>query len=419
MGYPRAYRSPSRKYGGGGVQKPAPVSPLPVDPMHPKYTPPPKPANDPWPAPANDNDSGAGRWVHPPFPKGLPFPGWPAGIPERVVRRILPPPVRTVFDILNFPFPTDMWPDRQRMPAIDIRGWHLGCGPVTPDILYTGPYAFGDYDSAQCGLTGQAVNTSPYPTAQMLNARFNMFKFRPDQGRWQVIALYTRFLGSVWAPGDQYPIVRYQRMPDIPPVMEPEVVPATRSKPVPRWIPSPGGETLPEYAPYPGKLPRPATWALTVYERAPSLGTRPWRNPKPETVVINRPGTVTNPTRQPPGKGTKERKVRATGNFAWANAALGAAANIYEDVKFYRDILDAWYNAIPGAPKGLSPAEKAAYIYRHINELDVHQAVMNVLAAVAFEKGGAYIDRARRKASENLGLSMHITIPTGSAPYIR
>lgn len=402
MGYPTRYRKASRKYDGGGFQNPLEI------PAPRRF----KPANDNWPKPDNDNEPGGER--HNPVLPEVPLPMLP---PEDMVKRFLPPQVRTVVNTIEFAY--DMYPNRQIMPSIEIRGWNLGCGPVTPDPLYTGPYAFGDYDSAQCGMTGQAVRTSPYPTPQMLNARFNMFKFSPDAGRWQVIALYTRFTGSVWAPDDQFPIVKYQRLPEIQPTAVPEVVPATRAQPVPRWVPAPDGNIVPEYPPLPARLPRPATWARTVFERVTATNPRARAEGRPGTVTINRPGTVTQPTRQPPGKNVKERKVRAQGNFAAANAALGAAAKIYEDAKFYNDILNAWYNAIPGAPGGLNPAQKAAYIYRHINELDVHQAVMNVLAAVAFEKGGGYIDRARRKASENLGLSMHITIPTGSAPYIR
>ena len=56
---------------------------------------------------------------------------------------------------------------------------------------------------------------------------------------------------------------------------------------------------------------------------------------------------VTPPARKPPGPGVKERKVRAKGAFAALNGALGLAAKVYEDAKFYNDVLNAWYNAAP------------------------------------------------------------------------
>ena len=50
--------------------------------------------------------------------------------------------------------------------------------------------------------------------------------------------------------------------------------------------------------------------------------------------------------------------------------------------------------------------------------MDVDRAIKGVLMAVAMERAGAYIDRARRTASKNLGLHMHIQIPTGGGPRV-
>ena len=197
----------------------------------------------------------------------------------------------------------------------------------------------------------------------------------------------------------------------------PEVVPATVANPLPAIIAPPVGNQLPKDRPYPGALPRVNPWSKTVYARvAASTGAK--ANSKPGTVVVGRPGQVTLPTRRPPGPGVKERKVRATGALAGVNAALGVAAGVYEDAKFYNDVLNAWYNALPGKKNARTPAEKAWELYRRWDEVNLSQAMVNVLLAVAGEKAGAYIDRARRTAGDNLGLNMYITIPTGSAPRI-
>ena len=103
---------------------------------------------------------------------------------------------------------------------------------------------------------------------------------------------------------------------------------------------------------------------------------------------------------------------------AAARGALGIAAGIYEDAKFYNDVLNAWYHATPGKHDAKTPAEKALYIYRNADKIDINKAVLGVLAAVAGEKAGAYLDRARRTTADNLGLNMYITIPTGGGPKI-
>ena len=65
-----------------------------------------------------------------------------------------------------------------------------------------------------------------------------------------------------------------------------------------------------------------------------------------------------------------------------------------------------------------TPQDKLAEIYQRYDEIDVNKAIAGVLKAVAYEHAGAYIDRARRTASNNLGLHMHIQIPTGGGPRV-
>ena len=87
-------------------------------------------------------------------------------------------------------------------------------------------------------------------------------------------------------------------------------------------------------------------------------------------------------------------------------------------LSFINDVLDAWYNALPGKGKARTPAEKARELYRRADEIDVQKAILGVLVAVASEKAGAYIDKARRVTGDNLGLNMYISVPTGSAPRL-
>ena len=86
--------------------------------------------------------------------------------------------------------------------------------------------------------------------------------------------------------------------------------------------------------------------------------------------------------------------------------------------KFAIDLINAFYNALPGRHTAKTPQAKLAEIYRRYDQVDINAAVIGVLKAVALEKAGAYIDSARRKASKNLGLHMHIQIPTGGGPRV-
>ena len=139
----------------------------------------------------------------------------------------------------------------------------------------------------------------------------------------------------------------------------------------------------------------------------------------PGPVVVFSSPTVSNPVRRPPGPGTKERKVRAQGALAGLNGLLGAAAGVYEDAKFARDLVNAFYKALPNNKGAKDPVSQLRELYARWSEVDVNAAVLGVLKEVAKEHAGAYIDRARRVASNNLGLNMHITTPVGSSPYVR
>ena len=223
---------------------------------------------------------------------------------------------------------------------------------------------FATGTGAECGLGGQALpgEFKTVPTYLRNTVTLGKYNDDPVTNRWWVVQQW--FVPWVGPWPTQYPTNASLQWQQAGPVGNiqiwevPDVVPATVANPLPAIIAPPVGHQLPKDRPYPGALPRVNTWSKTVYARvAASTGAK--ANSKPGTVVVGRPGQVTLPTRRPPGPGVKERKVRATGALAGVNAALGVAAGVYEDAKFYNDVLNAWYNALPGNKNARTPAEKA------------------------------------------------------------
>lgn len=444
MRYPVAYRSGARKYQSGGFQEPVtvPAPGAPRNPMKPPYTAPPKPANDPYPRPDNDNVPGRGRWEHPPFPKLPSWPGYAPALADAAFSRLLPPGARRAWEfgrlVLNF---DGEFPDYRQLGEIDMPpGWVKGCGPSTPPLAYNLRTAFHRIGTAGlCGLGMQALGDgSAHPGSTWDRALYaKSLEVNPGQAsstRWYIISFYQRVSGKAAL------IYRVPLMPNVLPMAVPEPLPATVTNPLPATFSPPVGDAVPANRPWPGALPRPAPgvyvkpvnsvaeakWPGALPRPAPGVYVKPV-NTVAETkwpqlgkvtdpVVVVAPPTVTNPVRRPPGKHVKERKFwAAPGALVWA---LGVAAGIYEDAKFAQDILDAWYNALPKYLKepGLRPDQKALALYRHYDKLDIEKAILGVMIAVAGEKAGAYIDKARRVTGDGLGLNMYISIPTGSAP---
>ena len=409
MGYPTAYRSGARKYGNGGFQNPLTVPP---------GKKPPRPANDNWPKPANDNDPGAGAIKLPEFPA---FPGLPAeDLAMRYAVKLIPPPLRTAinfFDVIS-----TYWPNMRQEPIVEMPGWIQGCGPV-PAVGYNAQFAFHKTGTATvCGIGNQALGApggSPAPGSDWNIALFARARYitagNPYTVRWANISWWSKPAGA------GQPYVRYPAV-WMDPLAAPEYLPATVANPLPASVPAPRGNEMPASRPMPAKLPR-LNPRYSVYTKV-GEALHPAHWPKPNNanapVVVVAPPSVAPPARKPPGPGVKERKVRAKGAFAALNGALGVAAKVYEDAKFYNDVLNAWYNALPDYLKkpGLRPDEKARLLYRHSDKIDVEKAIIGVLIAVAGEKAGAYIDRARRVTGDNLGLNMYISVPTGGGPRI-
>ena len=416
MGYPVSYRSGARKYGGGGFQNPLTVPP---------GRGPGRPANDNWPKPANDNDPGAPR-VSP--PKDPPFPGAPSveDFAIQVGEEILPPQVRKAYEIGKAAYQAYEWfRNPTAYPEVDMgTDWRLVCGPVFAPA-YTGPYRWYATDLDLCGLGMQAGGTAPEPVSPYIETGWMLVKLDASpvgdpMSRWSIVQSWTR--KGDYNRYSKYklgPLPRYGARPWFP-MAVPNPLPATVENPLPASVPAPVGNAMPSSRPMPATMPRvnPGTLVYTKPEYVRAENKWPELSPEQagKPVVVVAPGTVANPIREPPGPGTKERKGRM--GSAAARGALGIAAGIYEDAKFYNDVLNAWYHATPGDHNAKTPAEKALYIYRNADKIDINKAVLGVLAAVAGEKAGAYLDRARRTAGDNLGLNMYITIPTGSAPKI-
>lgn len=160
---------------------------------------------------------------------------------------------------------------------------------------------------------------------------------------------------------------------------------------------------------------------MPVYVRpSTNVASSPEVIPVDVPVVVIPPKPVVNPVRRPPGKGEKERKIKAKGAFAVMNGALTAAAGVYENAKFAKDIIEAFWKALPARYRGKDRTLQgmAADVYRNYDKVKIEKAVLGVLIAVAGEKAGAYIDRARNTTARNLDLSLNVSVPTGSAPRL-
>lgn len=420
MGYPVRYRSAARKYQSGGFQEPVKV-PGRGGSGQTRYSKPPKPDNDNWPLPDNDNIPGGGRPKPPKLPE-LPPIDIP-GVAEQFGTIFLPPQVRQAINIANDAAQFYEWfRNPQAYPEVDTGGWwtHV-CGPVFSGN--TGPYRWYPSANNSCGLGGQAGTTfalprTKYQEAGWMLVKHNGYALGDPVGRWAVVEVWKRVSGAP-EPYKWGPLPKFAPAPYAPYVV-PEAMPATKQNPLPAIVEAPVGNEVPALRPIPATLPRlrPGYVPFT----RPNAATRPQPEPVPDPgkgpVVVVNPKPNPNPVRRPPGPGVKERKIKATGGFAFMNAALHAASGVYEDTKFAMDIVNAFYNALPGKHDAKTQLDKMMALYRNWDKVDVHDAVVGVLWAVAGEKAGGLIERGRNTAARNLGLGLNVTIPTGGGPRI-
>lgn len=179
----------------------------------------------------------------------------------------------------------------------------------------------------------------------------------------------------------------------ISPSQWPELVPAQ----APTWLPSTGPRWSPD--PLSNPILQPAAEPVAPPVRGPRPGrrtnpatrTNPFRSPTEQTQVgpgRQHPGSVSpvpppsdrtsqvSSPRQPPGPGKKERKMKvAVNNSSFGGRLIGGLGEL-------ADAVNAMHDALPKELqlKYATIPEKALQVYRHINEVDLNEAVMNMLA---------------------------------------
>lgn len=206
---------------------------------------------------------------------------------------------------------------------------------------------------------------------------------------------------------------------------------------LPRWVEAPG--RLPIWRP-PLKVPYPALdpFSLPIgqpvstpkpipYRALPYLKPNPWRSPSEQTIRMPRtvgrarpeglgsielypnPGNRIRPGHalKPAPKGTKERKFRIYS--IRAGSALGRSLSVVTEAK---DFVDAIYDALPDKYKRRwhSPHEKAWLIYRHFLEIDVAEAIQNVIENQIEDwilgKAAQQMAKASRRRGSPFGLTV-------------
>lgn len=114
----------------------------------------------------------------------------------------------------------------------------------------------------------------------------------------------------------------------------------------------------------------------TPYEPYP----QPVPNPDPGVVIVHPPGPPVKPTVPGvPAPGVKERKF--TGRNRALLEAFRATQRFFHGVTEYGDMVDAIYEALPDRlqKEGLNPAEKSWEIYKHLDDVNMSEAIKNLL----------------------------------------
>lgn len=151
--------------------------------------------------------------------------------------------------------------------------------------------------------------------------------------------------------------------PVAPPAPQPRPRPRPRPRPEPR--PEPSVPPLKPWPPTP--KPDPLPWWPPVIGPRPEPGTDP--HPPPAPPPTTRPPMT---PRRPPGPRVKERKTKAS-------QGMMNLINFLGDVSEWKDIEDAFYDALPEHLKDKrdDALEKAKKLYQHWNEVDLDTALFN------------------------------------------
>lgn len=191
-------------------------------------------------------------------------------------------------------------------------------------------------------------------------------------------------------------------LPNLLPQFFPEVLPIGNYAPMPVMVPYrdiPASHELPKYwpnAPYIEHPPSPV-W---------SPGLKPYQVP-----IISRvewppvPASSSPHNRLPPGRGTKERKVRVRG----IPSSMYAVREVLSGFTEAFDFLEALYRAIPDKKKPRYKNTKFAWkappyqvmadhVYKHLSDIDVPQAIQNVLTNELQDQIIGRLSRGARKS---------------------
>lgn len=239
-----------------------------------------------------------------------------------------------------------------------------------------------------------------------------------------------------------------------PHVVPPKVVPNPLVRPDPYYDPAlpptPGMPVMPSAPPTidpfgwplnaPAPMPRALPWRLLPY-----LRPNPWRSPSEQTIrgsgmpnkpprdlpvefptiIINPDGSI-SPGPVPKAKRVKpkekERKMKMS---AGARFVLGVVNESTEAV----DALDAFYKALPRERKkrykdtkliarNVSVHEKADLVYRHFDEVNLPEALKNLVANQIEDAIYGGIGNALKKASKRAKPHGDIPIGFGTGPLM-
>lgn len=189
-----------------------------------------------------------------------------------------------------------------------------------------------------------------------------------------------------------------------------------------------------------GPAPMPAPWPLNVPRvrnefTGNVVGPKPAPKPatanplKPGTTTVLQPGVkpVTKPNfnhlPRPPGKRTKETKVRmgAAMTAVWHGIGtlteIGDLATVLYENLPKRKLVEL-YRKLGRQPK---PHEKLGWVYMHLNQLDIggamHDYIANEIEDRLYALGGKQMGKANRKFNRPIGFEAGGSL-TGGGEYI-
>lgn len=235
-----------------------------------------------------------------------------------------------------------------------------------------------------------------------------------DQGIWDYYGTLYRTVASgsatmpEWVPGGVIapqpdPATDLEVLPW--PQLDPMSQPIHRARPEPAHLPISVVPYLrpenPNYAPGNGPLRGPVPVPATPPEHVTVEVTDPYSPPT---------ASASSPVRRPPGPRTREKKARLLRAWAPFNRVL---SSVTEGL----DFIDAVFYALPANRRwgAYTPQAKLARIWKHYDEIDIEQALLNLLineiqdrvigslASAAARAEKPYLDATGRTVSSQAG----------------